>query len=436
MLESSAETQPEMFSALDIRPEPLPDLVEKSGPNPLKVQPLPAPVPSKRKWGRPRENPVAAPDASGLCGLVCEPVNWAESWEAPSEQAYTSILAESVIEPLEVVNLEYALISNEYTQRDEWWLLSPDNPESSRWIEAKDLEQAEVLAHETYKVLDEGQPLPPGNKPLPAMPIYCKKRDGRYKCRAVIGGHLQHSTLPNYAPAISIPAVRLMITETISKGTGITLADLQDALLSAELSSEDGTIAIKLPKSWQKTSQPYAILKKAMYGLKVAPRRWRDKVHKALGTEHGWFAVGENGLYKKQVDGTDIWPTLYVDDIIVGGSSDEVRESELSKIFSISPGKVLPPAIAQQDDVKIKTYDTNGIALEINETSMSYHVHMQVYINKLLSKYNTQDAAPVSHPKVNTELMLKQPAPPELPSPRMPRRTNLAVYDGPTGHHL
>lgn len=200
-----------------------------------------------------------------------------------------------------------------------------------------------------------------------------------------------------------------MLTNSVSRGEGITLADLQNAFLNAELSSEDGTIAIRLPKSWQRNSQPFAILRKAMYGLKISPRRWFDAINSKL-VELGWDPVGENGLYTKMVDSTKLWLTLYVDDIIVGGGSETLRRSELDKIFKEYPGKILEPVV-QKDGTKV--YDVNGMTLEIKGSS--YLIHMQPYIQKLLKKFNLDDASPVTHPKVNTDLILKQAAPSSFP---------------------
>ena len=81
--------------------------------------------------------------------------------------------------------------SSEFSEKKHGkWLFDPENPESSKWIEANSLEKLKVETKGTYNLLDEGEIPPPGSKILPIFVIYCRKRCGTYKARACIGGHL------------------------------------------------------------------------------------------------------------------------------------------------------------------------------------------------------------------------------------------------------
>ena len=66
-------------------------------------------------------------------------------------------------EELQVVELEYACVSNEYSERDEWWLFSPENPDAERWIEASTLERLKIESYGAYRVLNENEKLPPAS---------------------------------------------------------------------------------------------------------------------------------------------------------------------------------------------------------------------------------------------------------------------------------
>ena len=371
-------------------------------------------VDKKKRTRRTKAEMQAARDLGALATLGAATTlaystnfDWNQCWNndvVSSFPAGSSDEEGSEQEELQVVELEYACVSNEYSERDEWWLFSPENPDAERWIEASTLERLKIESYGTYRVLNENEKLPPGVKPLPVVLIYCRKRDGRFKCRAVVLGNLQDSALPNYSPVISIPGVRLLITESVASGSGITLFDLTNAFLNAELTSEDGTIAIKLPKSWTKEGPQYAILRKAMYGLKIAPRRWFDKIDSVLTKKLDWCAQGQNGLYTKVLNnGTRIWMTLYVDDVVMGGGTDAERRWETAEIFKYFPGQILEPKIAGDGT---KSYDVNGIELEIK--GKSYLMHMSAYVTKILSKFQMQDAASCIHPKVNPELIEKQ----------------------------
>ena len=184
--------------------------------------------------------------------------------------------------------------------------------------------------------LNPEKPLPDGVKPLPIVLLYCREREDsggnrRFKCRAVVLGNLQSSTLPNFAPVIScIPGVRLLITEAIAKCGGrsaITLCDLSNAFLNAELTTEDGKVVVRLPNSWaNKHNVRYALLKRALYGLKISPKRWYETIDKFL-KENGWQETANSCLYFKDVDGTRLWMSLYlyVDDVVMGGGNRQFR---------------------------------------------------------------------------------------------------------------
>ena len=94
-------------------------------------------------------------------------------------------------EDLELKGLEYAFVaSNEFTEKDEKWLFSPENPERPKWVESWSLEKLKVEAFKTFKNIKPGERPPPGCRPIPIVLLYCKKRSGRFKCRAVCLGNL------------------------------------------------------------------------------------------------------------------------------------------------------------------------------------------------------------------------------------------------------
>ena len=255
----------------------------------------------------------------------------------------------------EVIELHYGMVSsNEYSGRDGPWLFHPDNPDREGCLGANTLEGLEVITDDTMALLDPRAPLPEGaTDVVPVVLIYCRKREDsagsrRFKCRAVVLGNLQKgSPLPNFAPVISIPGVRMLLTQAVADavggGSGISLFDLSNAFLNAELTPEDGKIVIKLPESWAREKDAkYATLKRALYGPKIPPRRWYDTIDAFLKTR-GWSAVA-NCLYKKILgDGTGLWVGLYVGGCIMGGGTVAQRDAEISDIFKRFPGKMIEP---------------------------------------------------------------------------------------------
>jgi hypothetical protein len=310
----------------------------------------------------------------------------------------------------EVLQVEVGLVANgEF--RDERWLFDPENEDSPHWIEANTLEELKVVTDTNMTFIQPGQPLPPNSKPLPIILIYTRKRadssgKSRFKCRSVVLGNLENSNLPNFAPVISIPGVRLLITEAIASGSGIDLFDLTNAFLGAELTAEDGNVVVRLPNSWaQRRGSQYAVLKRALYGLRISPKRWYETISAYL-KQLGWEQTA-NCLFVKVVDGERIWMSLYVDDVVMGGSTTAIRRIEIQKIFDKFPGKMIEP-------VKLPNgawhYDVNGIECEVNYSEKSFLMHMNRYIEGIVTKFNMKGAAPCTHPKINPELIQRDQA--------------------------
>ena len=62
-------------------------------------------------------------------------------------------------------------------------------------------------------------------------------------------------------------------------------------------------------------------LKKALYGLKQAPRAWYDRLTQSHGFTRG---KADLTLFIKREDGELIMAQVYVDDIILGSTKDEL----------------------------------------------------------------------------------------------------------------
>lgn len=368
-------------------------------------------------WADVHKTPNVKCSSSTLAGG--EKVDFSESWGEEAEKTIPE-------EEEEVLELVYGLVSNEFSERDEPWLFHPDNPDSEGWLEANTLEELKVVTNSTMEFLDPSKPLPPGVKPLPIVLIYCRKREDsagqrRFKCRAVVLGNLQKDNLlPNFCPVINIPGVRMLIAEAVSQAKNaepaITLFDLSNAFLNADLLEEDGKIVVKLPKSWaERKNAQYAVLKRALYGLKISPKRWYVTIRAYLVEKLGWKESG-NCLYCKTLaDGTKIWMCLYVDDVVMGGGTTKQRMSEIEMIFSRFPGKLIDPVVIdthRDDGTKTLHYDVNGVELEVNFGRRTWLLHQEKYIRKVLKKFNMEGSFPrISQPRVNPELVLKQSAP-------------------------
>ncbi|KAE8685157.1 Expansin-A8 [Hibiscus syriacus] len=128
-------------------------------------------------------------------------------------------------------------------------------------------------------------------------------------------------------------------------------------------------------------------LKKSLYGLKQAPRQWYKKFDSFMGSSGFTRCQADHCCYIKRFDNSFIILLLYVDDMLVAGSDmQEILhlKQKLSKQFAMKD----LGAAKQILGMRIKR-DTKSETLMLSQAE---------YINKVLSRFNMQDAKPVSTP--------------------------------------
>ena len=81
----------------------------------------------------------------------------------------------------------------------------------TEWAKSIKLELDQILCYDTFIIIPEGDPLPPGYKRIPYHIIHDVKFDGRKKSRLVAGGHMSPDVPKEeaYSGVVSMEAVRL-----------------------------------------------------------------------------------------------------------------------------------------------------------------------------------------------------------------------------------
>jgi len=126
-------------------------------------------------------------------------------------------------------------------------------------------------------------------------------------------------------------------------------------------------------------------LKKALYGLKQAPQAWYSRLDIYLHQQGFKKGMVDNNLYIKSEDNHQIIIVIYVDDIIFGGSKDEMckdfanqmqTEFEMSMIGELS----------------------YFLGLQVNQLKNGIFISQIKYVKELLKKFTMEDCKPVSTP--------------------------------------
>ena len=203
-----------------------------------------------------------------------------------------------------------------------------NSPQKELWLEA---ERKEIDSINNKRVLQPAQ-RPHGKKLLRTKWVYKIKYGAEgelssYKVRLVACGYSQVFGIDfdeTYSPVIRLTSMRLLFSISAQLGLKIHQMDVNTAFLHADIQEDiyitppDG---FPLPKGMNCFR-----LKKALYGLKQAPREWYNNMNAFLLSISFKRLYGESCLYYREDkdDGTICIISLYVDDLLIAGSSQAI----------------------------------------------------------------------------------------------------------------
>lgn len=123
-----------------------------------------------------------------------------------------------------------------------------------------------------------------------------------------------------FAPAARIETVRLVIGIVASHGWELHHLDVKTAFLHGELKEE---VYVSQPEGYVIKGSETKVykLKKALYGLRQAPRGWNEKLNAVLREMKFTRCLKEPSLYRKTEQGHLLVVAVYVDDLLVTSSS-------------------------------------------------------------------------------------------------------------------
>ena len=200
----------------------------------------------------------------------------------------------------------------------------------SPWPKAQTATQF-FLDHGVWE--DGGCALPAGKTALPSHIVLDCKRDGRYNLKAQLvagGNHLQPGVDFNdtFAPVCSYRTLRMIAAVAARHGLRLRQFEIKAAFLNGVFEEE---VYVRWPAGFEYLAGgPGRVLRlrRAMYGLRQAPRAW-NKCLEAELTKRGvvcqsnadpglWLIYGENGA---------VMCMFYVDDGLAAARSDEEAEA-------------------------------------------------------------------------------------------------------------
>lgn len=264
-------------------------------------------------------------------------------------------------------------------------LSSPD------WLAAMKDEYDALMRNNTWSLVE----LPLHRKAIGCKWVYRIKEnsDGsinKYKARLVAKGfHQQHGFdyHETFSPVVKPVTIRMILTLALPYRWSIQQIDIINAFLNGFLSEE---IYMLQPPGFEAADKKLVCkLNRALYGLKQAPRAWYERLTSVL--LHFGFKSSrcDPSLFTYTTATAKLYVLVYVDDIIITGSSSEL----ITKLI-----QQLNVTFALKELGELDYF----LGIEVKKTAAGSVLLSQAkYIRELLSRADMLDANPINTPMIS-----------------------------------
>ncbi|GKA34539.1 retrovirus-related pol polyprotein from transposon TNT 1-94 [Tanacetum coccineum] len=207
------------------------------------------------------------------------------------------------------------------------------------------------------------------------------------KARLVAKGYRQEPGIDfeeSFAPVARLEAIRLFITNAASQNMIIFQMDVKTAFLNGELNE---VVYVTQPEGFVDPDHPTHVyrLKKALYGLKEAPRAWYDKLSKFHISTGFSKPVVDPTLFTRKTGKHILLVQIYVDDIIFASTdpkSCQLFVHDMNSTFQMS-------MMGQMSFF---------LGLQVSQNPRGIFINQSKYALEILKKYGFDSSAPINTP--------------------------------------
>ena len=270
------------------------------------------------------------------------------------------------------------------------------------WRKAMAEEMASIEQNGTWRLVD----LPHGHRPIGLKWVFKVKRDEKgaivkHKARLVAKGYVQKEGVDFdevFAPVARMESVRLLLAVVAQEGWLVHHMDVKSAFLNGELKEE---VYVRQPPGFLAAGHEGKVLrlKKALYGLRQAPRAWNTKLDSNLRKLGFSRCASDHGMYTRGMGKSRVVVGVYVDDLIITGANPGdlgAFKEEMRRLFRMS-------------DLGLLSY---YLGIEVQQGRNKITMGQSAYARKLLDKAGMGACKPISTPmEVRLKLSTKSTTP-------------------------
>ena len=201
-----------------------------------------------------------------------------------------------------------------------------------RWAEAEALEINQLKEYETFQDIGPkgSTPRPAGHKRISLHIIYAVKHDGRYKARAVAGGHMTETPIESvYSSVVSLRGIRMVTFLAELNGLKTWQTDVGNAYLEAETKEKVYVVA---GSEFGEQEGNILVIKRALYGLKSSGLRWHERFADVL-RDMGFFPCrAEPDIWMRDCGDHYEYIAVYCDDLTIASRNPEAISKTLMDV--------------------------------------------------------------------------------------------------------
>jgi histone deacetylase 1/2 len=250
------------------------------------------------------------------------------------------------------------------------------------------LEYDALLRNHTWRLVDP----PPGAHVISGKWVFKHKLNPngtleRYKARWVVRGFTQRAGVDfdeTFSPVVKPATIRTVLTIAASRRWTTKQLDVSNAFLHGHLKEH---VFCQQPTGFVDAERPNAVclLDKSLYGLRQAPRAWFTRFAN-FAVKLGFHATRSDSSLFVLRHGDDIaYLLLYVDDIVLTGSSPALLQHVVDHLRA---------EFAVKDMGELRFF----LGIDVKRTSTGFYLSQEQYAEDILQRAGMSSCKPVSTP--------------------------------------